>query len=429
MAETVESYPEFPLAKIKIKNRFREDKGDIDEMALSLQEIGQIQPIIIDQEGFLLAGERRTLAAKQLGWKTIWAAVRYVKGKVQKLQIELEENIRRKAMTWVEEAKLERAIFEMQKEKMGGRWNLRDQSDMRDTALGGISQRIQLAEAIALLPELAEHETQDAAWKEFKKIEEAAVLHHIHQKTPDKIKKAPQWASDHFNVGDAFKGMEAIPGNSADFAEIDPPYAIDLTDRKDRNTDDGPDDEYNEIDADEYPTFFKDIATDVFRILKPNSFAVFWYGWQWHQFIHETLQDVGFKVNPIPAIWYKGSVGQTAQPDIALASCHEPFFIARKGVPRMYVSGRSNVFHFAPLAPSKKIHRTERPSDLMEEVLTTFLFPGSTVLVPFLGSGATLRAAYKLGHTGFGWDLSEKNKSRFLRKVAEEFGELPGEVS
>ena len=53
----------------------------------------------------------------------------------------------------------------------------------------------------------------------------------------------------------------------------------------------------------------------------------------------------------------------------------------------------------------------------MEEILKLTCFPGSTVLVPFLGSGVTLRAAYKTGHVGFGWDLSQVHKAKFLKKV------------
>lgn len=58
--------------------------------------------------------------------------------------------------------------------------------------------------------------------------------------------------------------------------------------------------------------------------------------------------------------------------------------------------------------------------ELMQTILDTCLWPGSTVLIPFLGSGVTLRAAYSRNHTGFGWDLSEENKKRFLKKVAED---------
>ena len=37
--------------------------------------------------------------------------------------------------------------------------------------------------------------------------------------------------------------------------------------------------------------------------------------------------------------------------------------------------------------------------------------------VPFLGSGVTLLAGYKIGTAGFGWDLSEEYKNAFLARV------------
>jgi hypothetical protein len=142
---------------------------------------------------------------------------------------------------------------------------------------------------------------------------------------------------------------------------------------------------------------------------------------QWHTQMLNWLTTYGFAVNPMPAIWYKGQSGQTAQPDVALASVYEPFFLARKGQPKMMKQGRANVFHYTPLAPTRKIHLTEKPIELLVDILDTILFPGSEILVPFLGSGVSLRAAYKVGHTGFGFDLSETHKAKFIEKVAEEW--------
>ena len=34
-----------------------------------------------------------------------------------------------------------------------------------------------------------------------------------------------------------------------------------------------------------------------------------------------------------------------------------------------------------------------------------------------------MRAAYRLGHTGTGWDLSAKHKDGFLQKVADDIEE------
>ncbi len=421
MTEIVGEYRAIPVGSIIVKNRYREEKGDIEELAQSIEEKGLLQAIGVDPGMNLIWGERRLLAHQFLGRKTIKAFVSTTKlSKLDKLELELMENARRKQMTWSEQARLEKAIYDERNSK-DPTWSQRKQAEEFGSSATRVNHRIQLAEAMELLPEIGDFETQDEAWKYYKKLEEEAGIQYLKNKVPDAVKEAPKWAADHFLVGDSLRQMETIPSGQCDFAEVDPPYAIDIVNRKERNSKDGPDDEYNEIDVDEFPIFIKKVADETFRILKPDTFAVFWYGLQHHQLVFETLIEAGFKVNPIPAIWYKGPGGQTAQPDIAFGSSYEPFFLARKGVPRMCRQGRGNVFHFAPVVPSKKIHRTEKPVELLKEIIETICFPGSNILVPFLGSGVTLRAAYALQHTGFGWDLSKKNKERFIRKVAEEF--------
>ena len=53
----------------------------------------------------------------------------------------------------------------------------------------------------------------------------------------------------------------------------------------------------------------------------------------------------------------------------------------------------------------------------MLEILDLCTYSGAIVCSPFLGSGVTLRAAYKRDMTGYGWDLSENNKKLFINKV------------
>ena len=103
-----------------------------------------------------------------------------------------------------------------------------------------------------------------------------------------------------------------------------------------------------------------------------------------------------------------------------LGRSYEPFFVCRKGDGKLARPGRSNVFSYTPLAPAKKIHPTEKPLDLMVDILETFTFPGTRRVIPLLGSGVTLRACYKTGRIGFGWDLSKEHRKRFLARVAEE---------
>jgi hypothetical protein len=53
----------------------------------------------------------------------------------------------------------------------------------------------------------------------------------------------------------------------------------------------------------------------------------------------------------------------------------------------------------------------------MTEIMDTFVYPKSRICVPFLGSGVTLRAGYINQCMGFGWDLDELCKKRFINAV------------
>lgn len=62
---------EIEISKIKIGKRFRNEPGDIKSLAESIEEVGLLHPIVLDDEKNLIAGSRRINAAKSLGWKTI----------------------------------------------------------------------------------------------------------------------------------------------------------------------------------------------------------------------------------------------------------------------------------------------------------------------------------------------------------------------
>ena len=214
---------------------------------------------------------------------------------------------------------------------------------------------------------------------------------------------------------------EALP-ECAGFAEVDPPYAIGLLEA--RKASEGAvaihRDSYTEIDSIAYPAFIEEAATEVYRLMRMHSFGVWWFGPTHYSTVLHILRKVGFEVSEIPAIWDKGGQGQTMQPDTHLANCYEMFFVIRKGKPVLRKPGRSNLFRFPPVVANRKIHPTERPIDLVEELLLTFASPGQTVLCPFLGSGNTLRAAYTMKMKGFGWDLRQNIKDQFLLRIKED---------
>jgi ParB family transcriptional regulator, chromosome partitioning protein len=59
------------IADINIGKRHRRDMGNLAALAESIEDIGLLHAITVDEEGRLLAGARRVAACKLLGWKTI----------------------------------------------------------------------------------------------------------------------------------------------------------------------------------------------------------------------------------------------------------------------------------------------------------------------------------------------------------------------
>ena len=89
------------MSKVKVKDvkvgrRCREDYGDIEGLALSIQRFGLLHPIVVDEDLHLLAGERRLRAHEFLGLKEIEVTYKKDLDDAQKKELELEENLKRR---------------------------------------------------------------------------------------------------------------------------------------------------------------------------------------------------------------------------------------------------------------------------------------------------------------------------------------------
>jgi len=72
--------------------------GSIAALAKSMDTYGLIHPIVVRDDGMLVAGGRRLEAAKKLGWKSIPATPISELSDEELREIELEENIRREGL-------------------------------------------------------------------------------------------------------------------------------------------------------------------------------------------------------------------------------------------------------------------------------------------------------------------------------------------
>lgn len=425
------------LGAIEVGERFRKDYGDLSEMIQSFKEEGVIQPLaVMDKDNgtyLLLAGGRRHAAATKSALETVPCRI-YANGlsELQIRSIELMENLVRKDMKWDEAAELKTKIYDLQV-AMYGKKNtsspndtgvrMADVAEMMGVSTARLSKDITLMKALETFPELRKEKTRDDAEKKLNKLKETMIQEEIARRLSSKLATTPveiirQNLCSKYIVGDFFDTVKQLPTGSVDFCEIDPPYGIDLKKVKQNYDNNYQDEDYNEVPAEEYVPFMYNVLFECYRVMTENAWLVLWFGPEpWHETMWELLVKAGFETTRITGMWYKGQSGQTMQQDTHLANSYESFYYARKGKPNILRPGRSNVFHFKPVPPANKIHPTERPIEMIQDMIQTFCWEGSRILVPFAGSGNTLLAAANLGMTAIGCDKTKAYKDAFTVRV------------
>lgn len=425
------------LDLIVVEGRARENYGDIEELVNSIREKGVIQPITLNSNMKLLAGGRRFRASTELGLTTIPAIIRDAVDDVDELEIELIENTHRKDFEWDERCKLTKRIDDLYKAKHGTNWSGRKTAELLDRSKSQISRDLELANALEVMPELAEVDSPTEAYKVLKKMEDQAIVSELRSRQRTRLENEGhadsklvqhqlenglrtvlKMADSNYVITDVFKGMSGLKTNGhINIIECDPPYGIDLNEQKaSKDSSTSNVHSYEEVGREDYPAFLETLTKELFRVAGKDCWLIFWYGPTWHGAVLDNLRRAGWIVDEIPAVWTK-TQGQTMQPDKYFARGYEPFFLCRKGNPIMAERGRLNVFNFPGVAGKTKYHPTQRPVELIKTIFNTLGAGRQHVFVPFLGSGATLLACYDVGFHGFGFDLNGEYKDKFMLEV------------
>jgi DNA modification methylase len=424
-----------PLKSITISDRTRQEMGDLDGLEFSLKESGLIQPLAVRDLGDgiyrLLAGERRYTVLERNGVEEV--PVRIYNGDLSELEmkvIEKSENFYRKDMEYYEFDKLTLEIHQMQQELLGVKapgpgqtgWGTRDTAEMLGYASPAtVTEAVKRAQAREAFPELFENcKTASDASKVLKKVDEAMVKQAIAQKLESQRTDSNLLQlSKCFIIRDFFDGVREIPDGAFHLVEIDPPYAINLTEQKKKDGESQYQlENYNEVDQHTYAAFLSKTFQECYRVMATHSWLICWFAPEPHfNSVYELIKGTGFGVTRMCGVWTKSGSGQNMNPTIRLSNNYEMFFYAWKGNPALNKAGRSNVFQFPQVPPHSKIHPTERPIELMHELYDTFTFAGSRILIPFLGSGNGLIAANQLGMSGVGFELSKAYKDSFLVRL------------
>lgn len=190
--------------------------------------------------------------------------------------------------------------------------------------------------------------------------------------------------------GDCLSLLPTLPAKSADFILTDPPYLVNYRDRSGRSVPNDGDD-----------AWLRPAFAEMFRVLKPDSFAVSFYGWpSADKFLH-AYRAAGFRV-----------VGHLMFPKRYASSTgfvkyqHESAHLLVKGTPWSTVTTISDVIEWN--YTGNTLHPTQKPVEALMKLIDAFCPVGGLVLDPFAGSGSTLAAARMLNRCWLGIELDAR---------------------
>ena len=114
--ETVQELPLTELVANQFQPRTVFDGDRIEELAVTIEEHGLLQPIVVRKKGTgyeIIAGERRYRAVRSLGWETIPAIVKEMTDETT-ASLALIENLQREDLTPIEEAEAYERLLALQ---------------------------------------------------------------------------------------------------------------------------------------------------------------------------------------------------------------------------------------------------------------------------------------------------------------------------
>jgi adenine-specific DNA-methyltransferase len=187
--------------------------------------------------------------------------------------------------------------------------------------------------------------------------------------------------------GDCVQVMQGMPAQSVDLVVTDPPYIVRYTSRDGRS--------YPNDDNDRWllPAF-----TQIYRVLKPDSFCICFYGWLRAETFLQAWKGVGFR--PIGHLVF---IKDYSSREGFIRYHHEGAYLLAKGDPPKPDIRLSDVLDWQ--YTGNRLHPTQKPLLAVIPLILAFSNVGDIVLDPFAGSGTTAAAAQLLDRRYIGIEL------------------------
>ena len=405
-------FTSFPIDLVFVIREERQRReiteADIQDKASSISKIGLINPITIERSGRLRAGETRWLACKSLGWTHIAAQFIDDLSEPELQLLELDENVRRKALSWQDECDAI-AKYHALKSAIELDWSQTKTAD----SLG--MSAMYVGERLAVKKELAKPESRVHAATKFSEARNivartasraaASELATLENKPDDRT--VPLLNVD-FNLW-----QPTYDGPKFNFIHCDFPYGINA-DNQQQGANVATLGGYAD-GLDVYQELLATLARAMENVVAESAHLIFWYSMRHHNFTERTLNEMGWSVNPFPLIWHKSdNAGLLPDPQRGPRRVYESAFFASRG-DRRIVSAISNAIS----SPATKlIHMSEKPLPVLRHFFRMVVDEYSNVLDPTCGSAGAIRAASQAGAASV---LGLEKDEEFYSKAKERY--------
>lgn len=222
------------------------------------------------------------------------------------------------------------------------------------------------------------------------------------------MRSRPRPFFDHDGItifnGDCRDVLPCMPAESVDFVLTDPPYLVRYKGRWELGQE--------HIVGDDDPSWLMPSVAEIYRVLKPDSFCVSFYGWPHSDLFVGVWKALGFRVVShfafVKRVWGLGRFTR---------SQHETAFLLAKGRPQPPEAGISDVIEWQREADA--IHPNQKPTEALYPLLSAFAREEGNVLDPFMGCGSTLRAAMDFGLRATGIEIEKKYCEAAVQRMAQ----------
>lgn len=172
------------------------------------------------------------------------------------------------------------------------------------------------------------------------------------------------------------------PAASFDFVLTDPPDVVEFTGHWNRK--------HEPIQGDDTPEWLEPIFREVYRLMKPDTLCLSYYGWPHADLFLSTWKAVGFR--PVSHLAFVKRVRGLGW---FIRSQHETAYLLVKGHPASPEVAISDTLDW--VRETDSFHPNQKSVAAILPILIAYTAEGEIVLDPFMGSGSTLRAAKEPG--------------------------------